>query len=113
MTLSVLVSELRSTVADDDSAIGSVADRCLLSGVKQKSNFKGVRTVFEQVAQGSKAGFTNTGELVGDCRNAHTTFSGTYRNLHFPAAFAWVPSLSRAMESAVGGAVTPQREPLP
>src|SRR5258706_11328338 len=31
----VLVSELRSTVADDDIAIGSVADRCLLSGVIQ------------------------------------------------------------------------------
>ena len=28
----VLVSELRSTVTDDDIAIGSVADRCLLSG---------------------------------------------------------------------------------
>jgi hypothetical protein len=41
----VLVSELRCTVADDDIAIGSVADRCLLSGVKQKSHFKGVRTV--------------------------------------------------------------------
>jgi hypothetical protein len=36
-----------STVADDDIAIGSVADRCLLSGVKQKSHFKGVRTVFD------------------------------------------------------------------
>jgi hypothetical protein len=43
----VLVGELRSTVADDDIAIGSVADRCLLSGVKQKFHFKGVRTVFD------------------------------------------------------------------
>ena len=43
----VLVSELRSTVADDDIAIGSVADRCLLSGVIQTSHFKGVRTVFD------------------------------------------------------------------
>jgi hypothetical protein len=42
----VLVKELRSTVADDDIAIGSVADRCLLSGVKETSRFKGVRTVF-------------------------------------------------------------------
>jgi hypothetical protein len=43
----VLVSELRSTVAGDDIAIGSVADRCLLSGVIQTSHFKGVRTVFD------------------------------------------------------------------
>jgi hypothetical protein len=43
----VLVVQLRSTAADDDIAIGSVADRCLLSGVKQKSHFKGVRTVFD------------------------------------------------------------------
>jgi hypothetical protein len=34
-----LASELRSTVADDDIAISSVADRCLLSGVKQESHF--------------------------------------------------------------------------
>src|SRR5258706_7844028 len=40
----VLVSELGATVADDDIAIGSVADRCLLSGVIQTSHFKGVRT---------------------------------------------------------------------
>jgi hypothetical protein len=43
----VLVSKLRCTVADDDIAIGGVADRCLLSGVKQTSHFKGVRTVFD------------------------------------------------------------------
>jgi hypothetical protein len=43
----VLVSELRSTVVDDDIAIGSAADRCLLSGEKQTSHFKGVRTVFD------------------------------------------------------------------
>jgi hypothetical protein len=43
----VLVGQLRSTVADDDIAIGSVADRCLLWGVKQTSHFKGVRTVFD------------------------------------------------------------------
>src|SRR6266852_6313475 len=43
----VLVNELGCTVADDDIAIGSVADRCLLSGVIQTSNFKGVRTVFD------------------------------------------------------------------
>jgi hypothetical protein len=42
----VLVSELRSTVADDDVGIGTVADRCLLSGVIQTSHFKCVRTVF-------------------------------------------------------------------
>jgi hypothetical protein len=36
-----------ATVADDDIAIGSVADRCLLSGVIQTSHFKGVRTVFD------------------------------------------------------------------
>jgi len=41
----VLVSELRSTVADDDIAVGGEADRCLLSGVIQTSHFKGVRTV--------------------------------------------------------------------
>jgi hypothetical protein len=45
----VLVSELRSTVADDDIAIGSVADRCLLSGVIQTSHFKGVRTGFDPI----------------------------------------------------------------
>jgi hypothetical protein len=33
--------------ADDDIAIGSVADRCLVSGVIQTSHFKGVRTVFD------------------------------------------------------------------
>jgi hypothetical protein len=42
----VLVFRLRCAVAGDDIAIGSVADRCLLSGVKQKSYFEGVRTVF-------------------------------------------------------------------
>jgi hypothetical protein len=36
-----------ATVAEDDIAIGSVADRCLLSGVIQTSHFKGVRTVFD------------------------------------------------------------------
>lgn len=43
----MLVMDRRCTVADDDIAIGSVADRRLLSGVKQKSHFKGVRTVFD------------------------------------------------------------------
>jgi hypothetical protein len=43
----VLVSELRSTVADDDVGVGSVADRCLLSGIKQTSHFKGVTTVLD------------------------------------------------------------------
>jgi hypothetical protein len=44
----MLVMDRRCTVADDDDiAIGSVADRRLLSGVKQKSHFKGVRTVFD------------------------------------------------------------------
>jgi hypothetical protein len=43
----MLVIELRPTVADDEITIGSVADRCLLSGVKQTSNFKGVRTTIE------------------------------------------------------------------
>jgi hypothetical protein len=42
-----LVSERRAIVADDDIAVGSVADRCLLSGVMQTSRFKGVRTVFD------------------------------------------------------------------
>jgi hypothetical protein len=37
----VLVFELRPAVADDDIAIGSVADRCLLSGVVQTSHFQG------------------------------------------------------------------------
>ena len=32
----VLVNELGVAVADDDIAIGSLADRCLLSGLKQK-----------------------------------------------------------------------------
>jgi hypothetical protein len=43
----VLVSELRSTVADDDVGVGSVADRCLLSGVIQTSCVEGVTTVFD------------------------------------------------------------------
>jgi hypothetical protein len=43
----VLVGELGCTVAADDITIGSVADRCLLSGVKQTSHFEGVRTVFD------------------------------------------------------------------
>ena len=44
----MLVVELRSTVADNEIAIGSEADRCLLSGVKQKSHFKDARTVFDR-----------------------------------------------------------------
>jgi hypothetical protein len=47
----VLISELGSTVADDDIAIGSVADRCLLSGVIRTSHFKGVRTVLDVIAK--------------------------------------------------------------
>jgi hypothetical protein len=43
----VLVGGLRSTVADDDIAIGSAADRCLLSEVEPDIPFKGVRTVFD------------------------------------------------------------------
>jgi hypothetical protein len=53
----MLVGGLRSTVADDDIAIGkrlgsglviaAAADRCLFSGVIQTSHFKGVRTVFD------------------------------------------------------------------
>jgi hypothetical protein len=43
----VLVGELRSTVADDEITIGSVADRCLLSGAIQTSHFKGATTVFD------------------------------------------------------------------
>ena len=43
----VLVIDRCCTVADDDIAIGSVADRCLLSGVVQTSHFKGVGTVFD------------------------------------------------------------------
>jgi hypothetical protein len=43
----VLVSELRSTVAGDEIATGSVDDRRLLSGAIQTSHFKGVRTVFD------------------------------------------------------------------
>ena len=96
--MSVLVSELRSTVADDDSAIGSVADRCLLSGVKQKSNFKGVRTVFEQVAQGSKAGFTDTASssaIVGMRTPLFQVPIGTY--ISPPHLLGCLP-LSRAME---------------
>ena len=44
------VSELGSAVAGDEIAVGSVADRCLLSGVIQTSDFKGVRTVFDPYA---------------------------------------------------------------
>jgi hypothetical protein len=43
----VLVSQLRSAVADDEIAIDSVADRCLLSGAIQTSHFEGVTTVFD------------------------------------------------------------------
>jgi hypothetical protein len=43
----VFVGQLGSTVADDDIAIGSVAERCLLSGVKQTSHFEGVKTAFD------------------------------------------------------------------
>jgi hypothetical protein len=45
-----LMASFRSTAGDDEIAIGSVADRCLLSGVIQTSHFKGVRTVFWSVA---------------------------------------------------------------
>jgi len=44
----VLVSELRSTVADDDVGVGSVANRCLPSGVIQTSHFKRVTTVLSK-----------------------------------------------------------------
>src|ERR1700682_5702492 len=44
-----LSASLASTVADDDIAIGSVADRCLLSGVIQTSHFEGVTTVLALV----------------------------------------------------------------
>ena len=37
----MLVSELRSAVADDEIAIGSVADRCLLSGGNTDIPFQG------------------------------------------------------------------------
>ena len=43
----VPVFRLGSTIGDDGIAIGSAADRGLLLGVKQKSYFKGVRTVFD------------------------------------------------------------------
>ena len=46
----VLVKQRRATVTDDEIAVGSVADRCLLSGVIQTSHFKGVRTVFDPSA---------------------------------------------------------------
>jgi hypothetical protein len=41
------VSELGSAVADDEIAIDSVADRCLLSGGKTDIPSEGVRTVFD------------------------------------------------------------------
>ena len=44
------VGGLRSAVAVDDCAIGSIADRGLLSGVIQTSHFKGVTTVFDPTA---------------------------------------------------------------
>jgi hypothetical protein len=37
----VLVGQLRSTVADNDIAVGSRADRCLLSGGKTDIPFQG------------------------------------------------------------------------
>jgi hypothetical protein len=48
-----------------DIAVGSVADRCLLSGVIQTSHFKGVRTIFDPIrtltlaALSPEAGFTS------------------------------------------------------
>ena len=56
----MLVGRLRSAVADDDIGIGSVADRCLFSVVKQKSHFKGVRTTIE---------FLNFGKVQSECPN--------------------------------------------
>jgi hypothetical protein len=41
------IDDSSAFVADDDIAIGSVADRRLLSGAKQTFHFKGVRTVFD------------------------------------------------------------------
>src|SRR5712672_2738394 len=66
----VLVGELRSTVADDDIAIGSVADRCLLSGVEQKSHFKGVRSAFDplQTKAASRYGARETAERQSPVR---------------------------------------------
>jgi hypothetical protein len=70
----VLVRELRSTVADDDIATGSVADRCLLSGVIQTSHFKGVRTVFDPKPKSSTprvSAFYANGDRDGpDCASA-------------------------------------------
>jgi hypothetical protein len=46
----VCVFRLGSAVADDEIAIRSVADRCLLSEVKQISHFNGVRTAIDPFA---------------------------------------------------------------
>ncbi len=61
----MLVGERRATVADDDIAIGSVADRCLLSGVVQTSHFKGVRTVFDPKLTLERA-LISLAELIDD-----------------------------------------------
>ena len=73
----VFVGELRSTVADDDIAIGewvgigighrSGADRCLLSGVKQKSYFKGVRTVFDPFGKSQSVASKGFSDGFLDC----------------------------------------------
>ena len=63
----VLVNELGVAVADDDIAIGSLADRCLLSGLKQKF-FWNVSNIDHRPREPEEHGGSITVPHIGTCR---------------------------------------------
>jgi hypothetical protein len=63
----VLVNELGVAVADDDIAIGSLADRCLLSGLKQKF-FWNVSNIDHRLREPEEHAGSITVPHIGTCR---------------------------------------------
>jgi hypothetical protein len=63
----VLVNELGVAVADDDIAIGSLADRCLLSGLKQKF-FWNVSNIDHRLREPEEHAPFITVPHIGTCR---------------------------------------------
>jgi hypothetical protein len=63
----VLVNELGVAVADDDIAIGSLADRCLLSGLKQKF-FWNVSNIDHRLREPEEHAGCITVAHIGTCR---------------------------------------------
>jgi len=63
----VLVNGLGVAVADDDIAIGSLADRCLLSGLKQKF-FWNVSNIDHRPREPEEHAASITVAHIGTCR---------------------------------------------